>query len=249
MSHEIRQGIGGMKKKIILSAIFVLLLATYGQASFLDLLKNTLDETLQSQSGETKIDRGLKEALNVGIKNTIAWLGKKDGYFANQAVKILLPDEVRQAEKVLRVVGFGPQLDEFTLSMNRAAEKAAPLAADVFTEAISEMSFDDANKILRGDKTAATDYLKSKTYDKLLEHFQPAVGRAMKEYKVTQQYAAIVGKVQNLPLVGNVVNLDLNQYVASRALDGLFYGLAREEANIRTNPKARVTSLLKEVFK
>lgn len=238
-----------MKKKIILSVLFVFLSCQLSQASFLDALKDTLDAAGVSKTGDGKIDLGLKEALNVGVKNSIKYLGKNNGYFGNQAVKILLPEEVRQAESVLRGVGFGPQLDEFTLSMNRAAEKAAPLAADIFANAIADMSFDDANKILRGGNTAATNYLKGKTYDKLLKLFEPTVRKTMAEYKVTQQYDEIAGKVQKLPLVGQAINLDVNQYVSSRALDGLFHVIAQEEANIRTNPKARVTSLLKEVFK
>jgi hypothetical protein len=133
--------------------------------------------------------------------------------------------------------------------MNRAAEKAAPLAADIFSTAITEMSFDDANKILRGGNTAATDYLKTKTYDKLLEKFQPAVRKTMSEYKVTQKYDALNEKAKKLPLNGQSTNLDVNRYVSSKALDGLFSVLAKEETNIRTNPKARVTDLLKEVFK
>jgi hypothetical protein len=238
-----------MKKKLTFSVIFVLLLCNYSHASFWDVVQDTLNTISTTKSTNSKIDLGLKEALNVGIKNTITYLGKNNGYFANQAVKILLPAEVRKTEKVLRGIGFGPQLDEFTLSMNRAAEKAAPLAADIFSTAITEMSFDDANKILRGGDTAATDYLKTKTYNKLLDLFQPAVRKAMDEYNVTQQYDAINSKVQNLPLVGKVIDLDVNKYVSSKALDGLFYTLGKEETNIRKNPKARVTALLREVFK
>lgn len=238
-----------MKRKIVFSLLIVFLFCPYGHANFLDVLKDTLSTVSSKKTGDSKINLGLKEALNVGVKNSIRYLGKKDGYFANQAVKILLPSEVRKAEKVLRGVGFGPQLDEFTLSMNRAAEKAAPLAADLFANAISEMSFDDANKILRGGNTAATDYLKGKTYDKLLELFEPSVRKTMGEYKVTQQYNVITGKAQNLPLISKAINLDVNRYVSSRALDGLFYSIAQEETNIRNNPKARVTSLLKDVFK
>lgn len=238
-----------MKRRILLGILIVFLFCQYSQAAFLDALKDTLNTVSSTKTGDGKIDMGLKEALNVGVKNSINYLGKNNGYFANQAVKILLPAEIQKAEKVLRGVGFGPQLDEFTLSMNRAAEKAAPLAADIFTSAISEISFDDANKILQGGNTAATDYLKGKTYNKLLTLFEPDVRKTMGEYKVTQQYDAITGKVQNLPLIGKAINLDVNQYVSGKALDGLFYMLAKEEADIRTNPEARVTSLLKEVFK
>lgn len=238
-----------MKKKVLWSIFFVFLFCSISHASWLDVIQETLDAASSTKSGDGKIDLGLKEALNVGVKNSIKYLGKNNGYFANSAVKILLPDEVRQTESVLRGIGFGPELDEFTLSMNRAAEKAAPLAADIFTNAITDMSFDDANKILRGGNTAATDYLRGKTYDKLLTLFEPAVRKTMKDYKVAQQYDAIAGKVQKLPLVGQAINLDVNQYVSEKALDGLFYVIAQEETSIRTNPKARVTSLLKEVFK
>ncbi|HPD57291.1 MAG TPA: DUF4197 domain-containing protein [Smithellaceae bacterium] len=238
-----------MKKKLIFGFFFMLILCNYSYASLWDVVKETLNTINTARPAESKIDLGLKEALSVGIKNSITYLARTDGYFANQAVKILLPEEVRKTEKVLRGIGFGPQLDEFTLSMNRAAEKAAPLAADIFSAAITEMSFDDANRILRGGNTAATDYLKNKTYNKLLELFQPAVRQAMNEFNVTQQYDAINTKLQALPLIGKVLNLDVNNYVASKALDGLFYTLGKEETKIRTNPSARVTELLKEVFK
>ena len=238
-----------MKNKLIFSVIIVLMLCNYSHASFWDVVQDTLKVTSTTKSSEGKTDLGQKEAFNFGIKNTITYVGKNTEFLANKAVKILLPEEIRKTEKVLRGVGFGPQLDEFTLSMNRAAEKAAPLAADIFSTAITEMSFDDAKKILRGGNTAATDYLKTKTYNKLLELFGPAVRKAMNEYNVTQQYEAINSKVQNLPLVGKVINLDVNNYVSSKALDGLFYTLGKEETNIRKNPKARVTALLREVFK
>lgn len=238
-----------MKAKILGSVFFVFLLCSTTHASFLDALKDALNTAGAPTAQSGKIDLGLKEALNVGVKNAVNYLGKNNGYFANSAVKILLPDEVRQVESVLRNVGFGPKLDEFSLSMNRAAEKAAPLAADIFANAIAEMSFDDATKILQGGNTAATDYLKKKTYSRLITLFEPAVRKTMSEYKVTQQYDAITGKVQKLPLVGQTINLDVHQYVSEKALDGLFHVIASEETNIRTNPQARVTSLLKEVFK
>ncbi|MFO7568645.1 MAG: DUF4197 domain-containing protein [Smithellaceae bacterium] len=238
-----------MRKKIVMSLLFVLCLCQHSHASFLDLIQDALKAQTARPSQNTKIDMGLKEALQIGIENTIAYLGKKDGYFANAAVKILLPEEIRKTEGLLRGVGFGPQLDEFSLSMNRAAEKAAPIASGIFADAIADMSFDDANRILRGGNTAATDYLKSKTYNTLLTLFEPAVRGAMNEYQVTQQYDRIAGNVQKLPVVGKMIDLDVNRYVSAKALDGLFHVLAQEETNIRTNPRARVTDLLKDVFK
>jgi hypothetical protein len=238
-----------MKRRMTLSLIFVIFLHQYAYASFLDVLKETLNNVADNKLSSEKIDSGLREALNVGIKKTTTYLGKNDGYFANSAVKILLPEEVRKAEPFLRDMGYGAQVDEFTLGMNRAAEKAAPLAADIFTRAIKKMSFDDAKKILQGGNTAATDYLKDKTYNELLENFQPVIHMTMTQYKVIGKYQAISGKLQSVPFIGTVMDFDLNRYVATKALDGLFNILAREETNIRTDPKARVTSLLKEVFK
>lgn len=238
-----------MKKYFIVSIIISLCLCQQGHASFWDPLKETLNTATQTQATGGKVDLGLKEALNIGINNSIHYLGKKDGYFGNAAVKILLPEKARKLEPALRGIGYGPQIDEFTLSMNRAAEKAAPVAADIFSNAITAMTFEDANKILRGSNTAATDYLKEKTYNQLLDKFQPEVRKTMGEYNVTQQFEVLNTKAQNIPLIGQAVNLDVNHYVASKALDGLFLILAQEESNIRTNPQARVTDLLKDVFK
>jgi len=238
-----------VRKKMILSVFFVLFCCSYTFASLPDAPKDTPDTGNKTKSGETKIDLGLKEALKVGIKNSIKALGKNNGYFANSSVRIMLPEEIRKTESILRGVGLGPQLDEFTLSMNRAAEKAAPLAADIFADAIVDISFADAMKILRGGNTAATDYLREKTYDKLLALYKPTVRKTMNEYKVTQQYDLIAGKARKLPRIGHAVNLDIDHYVSCKALDGLFLMVAQEETAIRTNPKARVTSLLKEIFK
>lgn len=238
-----------MNKKIILIMVFVLFFFQYANASFLDVLKEKLNVLSGKKLTTEKTNQGLKEALHIGIKNTVACLGRLDGYYANPEVKILLPEEARKLEPILRSAGMGAQLDEFTLAMNRAAEKAAPLAADIFAKAITNMSFDDAQKILRGGNTAATDYLKAKTYDDLLKNYQPVVHKAMNEYKVIAKYEAISTKVKSVPFIGKAIDLDLSRYVSSRALDGLFCVLAKEETNIRTDPKARVTPLLKEVFK
>ncbi len=238
-----------MKKGLIFVTIFIFLICNYGYADLLNLLKDNSNEPSATKSSTSKVDLGLKEALKVGIKKTIKSLGKNNGYFANQNVKILLPEDIRKTETVLRDIGLGPKLDEFTLSMNRAAEKAAPLATDIFLTAITEISFDDAAKILKGGNTAATDYLKNKTYIKLFDLFQPAVRQAMNDYKVTKKFEAINDKVQSVPYVNKLPNIDMDKYVSSKALDGLFYMLGQEEANIRTNPKARVTALLQDVFK
>lgn len=198
---------------------------------------------------DTQIGSGLKEALKVGIENTIKLLGKQDGYLGNEAVKVLLPSGLKNMEPTLRRLGLGPKIDEFVLSMNRAAEKAAPLAADIFSSAITGISFDDAQKILKGGPTAATEHLKGATYTQLLDIFKPAVTRAMNEYDVTKKYEELMGQVKGVPMLNSLTGkLDLGGYVSGKALDGLFKVLGEQEADIRANPAARVTDLLKQVF-
>jgi hypothetical protein len=201
----------------------------------------------QSELSDVKIGSGLKEALKVGTENTVNLTGRLDGYFLNQAIKILMPEKLRNLEKGLTAVGYGPQVDEFVLSMNRAAEQAAPFAKQVFWDAIGEMTFEDAKKILSGHETAATDYFKSKTTDKLTVAFRPVVDQAMNEVGVTRQYKELVGRFQTIPFVKSE-SFDIDHYVVTKALDGLFHVLGEEERKIRTNPAARVTDLLKEVF-
>jgi hypothetical protein len=201
----------------------------------------------QSELSDVKIGSGLKEALKVGTENTVNLTGKLDGYFLNQAIKILMPEKLRNFEKGLRAVGYGPQVDEFVLSMNRAAEQAAPFAKQIFWDAVGEMTFQDARKILSGHETAATDYFKSRTTDKLTVAFRPVVDQAMNEVGVTRQYKELVGRFQTIPFVKSE-SFDIDHYVVAKALDGLFHVLGEEERKIRTNPAARVTDLLKEVF-
>jgi hypothetical protein len=196
---------------------------------------------------DVKIGSGLKEALKIGTENTVNLTGRLDGYFLNQAIKILMPEKLRNLEKGLKAVGYGPQMDEFILSMNRAAERAAPFAKEIFWDAIGEMTFEDARKILSGHETAATDYFKSKTTDKLTAAFRPVVEKAMNEVGVTRQYKELVGRFQAIPFV-KTESFDIDHYVVTKSLEGLFYVLGEEERKIRTNPAARVTDLLKEVF-
>jgi hypothetical protein len=131
--------------------------------------------------------------------------------------------------------------------MNRAAEQAAPFAKQIFWDAIGEMTFEDAQKILSGNQTAATDYFKTKTTDKLTAAFRPVVEKSMNEVGVTRQYKELVGRYQTIPFVKSET-FDIDSYVVSKALDGLFHVLGEEERKIRTNPAARTTDLLKEAF-
>jgi hypothetical protein len=177
----------------------------------------------------------------------VSLTGKADGYFLNQAIKILMPERLHTLERGLRAVGYGPQVDEFVLSMNRAAEQAAPHAKEIFWSAIGEMTFEDTRKIWSGPDTAATEYFKSKTTDRLTAAFRPVVESAMNQVGVTRRYKDLVGRFEQLPFVRSEA-FDLDRYVVGKSLDGLFHVLAEQEKQIRTNPLARTTDLLKEVF-
>ncbi len=225
---------------------------SYAQFDLLDGLKEKAMEHLGSEGAgaldQDTIVSGLKEALSVGTENTINLTGHTDGYLKNEAIKILLPQKLQAMDKGLRLVGYGPQVDEFVVGMNRAAEQAAPLAQPIFKEAVTKMSIADGQKILQGSDTSATEYFKKKTKDKLAEAFKPKVTEAMDQVGVAAQYKELVGQYTSLPFV-NAEQFNLDNYVVEKSLDGLFHTLAQEEKKIRTNPAARVTDLLKEVFK
>jgi hypothetical protein len=232
--------------RLFIARMIVLMTALPASAQF-DRIFKGLGIGQQSGLSDAKIGSGLKEALKVGTENTVNLTGRLDGYFLNQAIKILMPEKLRNLEKGLRAVGYGPQIDDFVLSMNRAAERAAPFAKEIFWDAIGEMTFEDARKILSGHETAATDYFKGKTTDKLAAVFKPIVEKAMNDVGVTRQYKELVGRFQDIPFVKSE-SFDIDQYVVTKALDGLFHVLGEEERKIRTNPTDRVTDLLKEVF-
>jgi len=193
------------------------------------------------------IASGLKDALSVGTKNAVSLTSKLNGYFGNEAIKILLPDKIQKAAELAGKLGYQKQVDDFILSMNRAAEKAAPKAASHFADAIKAMSIEDARKILSGGNTAATEYFKSKTYSKLYDEFKPSVSESMNQVGVTRAYNDMMGKVPSVPFA-KPESVDLNHYVTTKAMDGLFYTVGQEEQKIRTNPVARTTDLLKKVF-
>jgi len=197
--------------------------------------------------GDVKIGQALKQALQVGTENAVKLTGKTDGYFKNQAIKILMPEKLKTFESGLRTVGYGKQVDDFVLRMNRAAEAAAPSAKNIFWDAIGAMTIDDAKGILKGPETAATDYFKSKTTGQLTTTFSPVVHRTMTEVGATKQYEDLFGRAQQIPFL-NLEAFDLDHYVVGKSLDGLFHVVGDEEKKIRANPAARVTDLLREVF-
>lgn len=197
---------------------------------------------------DERVAAGLREALQVGTGNAVQLTGGLDGYFRNDAIKILIPAQLRTIEKALRRVGQGRQVDDFVLSMNRAAERAAPLARDIFWNAIKQLTFDDARRILSGGDSAATEYFRGKTSDELTATFRPVVAQSMNEVGATRQYGDLARRARSVPFV-HIQTMDIDAYVVAKALDGLFHVLSEEERKIRTDPAARVTSLLKEVFR
>jgi hypothetical protein len=229
--------------------IAVLLLAATPAGAQLDKVLKGLGGAIGGGGGlsDAKIGSGLQEALKVGTENAVLQTGQADGFFRNKLIKILMPKPLQTMEQPLRLVGYGPQIDEFVLSMNRAAEKSVPFAKEIFWDAIGEMSFEDARKILAGNDTAATDYFKAKTSKKLHTAFQPTVENVMKDVGVTRQYNDLIGRYKSVPFAKSIT-FDINQYVTEKTTDGLFLVVGQEEKKIRTNPSARVTDLLKEVF-
>jgi len=196
---------------------------------------------------DSKIIRGLKEALEIGTANAVKEASKLDGYYKNPDIKIPLPKAVKKAEFVMKAMGYGPEVNAFSRSMNRAAERAAPEAKALFWDALKKMTFDDARKILNGRDDEATLYFEGKTRGTLHQLFMPIVHAAMQEIGVTRTYQEVHTALSAIPK-SDLLNLDLDEYVTEKALDGLFYLVAEEERKIRKDPAARVTGLLKDVF-
>ncbi len=199
-------------------------------------------------SSDLKTDvAGIKEALALGTEKAVDGLSKANGYFGNRAVKILMPASMHKVADMARMAGYEKQVDEFVLSMNRAAEAAVPLAARIFGDAIRSMSVDDVRGILTGGDTAATQFFKRTSSDKLYAAFKPVVSGKVNEVGATRAYKDMMGSYQKVPLM-KAQSFDLDDYVTRKALDGVFYMVGQEEKQIRTNPAARTTDLLKTVF-
>jgi hypothetical protein len=235
---------------VVVSTLMILAIARFTQAQspWGDMLKGA-QKALGVGAGlsDSKIVDGLKQALQIGTGNAVQTVSKVGGYYNNPNIKIPLPGEVQKVERLIRAAGYGNQVDAFEQSMNQAAEKAAPEAKGIFWDAIKQMSFTDARKILDGPDNAATLYFKDKTYGRLSEVFEPIVHQSMSQVGVTEKYQELDQSMANIPFVGSM-RFDLDKYVDDKALDGLFFMLAQEEKKIRQDPAARVTDLLKEVF-
>lgn len=191
---------------------------------------------------------GIKEALTQGVSNAVLNLNKTDGFFGNEVYKLFLPPDAVKIEKTLRNVGMGPQVDKAILAINRGAEDAVAFAKPIFVDAIKEMTITDALNIIKGSKDAATQYFKQKTTEKLIAAFIPSIKSSLDKTEATKYYTDIVNSYNKFPTTFKKINPDLTSYVAGKATDALFDQVAKEEANIRANPLARTTDILKKVF-
>ncbi|MCK5649254.1 MAG: DUF4197 domain-containing protein [Gammaproteobacteria bacterium] len=255
-----------MKKQILVISLLMGFAGFYNSAfsGWQDWVKEA-DSVLKSTTGKSstatmtsalsndEIANGLKEALDIGVKKAVDMLGTENGFLNDQSVKILMPESMQKIDKLLRSFGQEQMADEFVTSMNRAAEKAVPQVTDVFVDAISNMSLDDAQAILSGPDTAATDYFKQNTSAQLSQLIKPYVDDAMSQAQVTQYYKAMAGQVKqydNFGLMDKYLGsaADIDKYVTDKTMEGLFTKIAAQEKLIRQNPAARSTELLKDVF-
>ena len=234
--------------KFVFSTLLLIPLLSCSQVDFNKIGKD-IDKSINSGKPLTnqEIIDGLKEALQYGSKNASGSASKVDGFFKHPVIKIPFPPEAAAVESKLRSLGMNKQVDEFILTVNRAAEEAAKQAAPVFFNAVKGMTITDGLNILRGADTAATGYLRQKTSSQLEASFRPVVHSAVQKVDVTRYWNPLITTYNKLPFVTKM-NPDLDAYITQRALHGLFYLVAQEETKIRKDPAARVTALLQKVF-
>lgn len=234
-------------KRIFLSATFILGACTSAQINQAigDVNKGLNGSSAPLTTGE--VVQGLKEALIKGISTGSDLVSQVDGYFKNPEIKIPFPPDVKKVEDRLRQLGLGNEVDKFVMTLNRGAEDAAKEAKPIFIEAIKSMTIEDAWSILKGEQDAATQYLKRTTSGLLKEKFKPVIQNSLDKVSATRYYGDIVTRYNQIPFVQKV-NPDLDDYATDRAIEGLFLMIAKEEKNIRQNPVARTTQILKRVF-
>ena len=215
-------------------------------------INQTIGDVNKAMGAETplttaEVAEGLKEALIKGISTGSDLASQVDGYFKNPEIKIPFPPEVKKVEDKLRQIGLGNEVDKFVMTLNRGAEDAAREAKPIFITAIKSMTIQDAWGILRGEQDAATQYLKRTTTPQLKEKFKPVIQSSLNKVSATKYYGDIVNTYNKIPFTDDV-NPNLDDYATDKAIEGLFTLIAKEEKNIRQDPVARTTELLKKVF-
>ncbi|HYJ38470.1 MAG TPA: DUF4197 domain-containing protein [Chitinophagaceae bacterium] len=197
---------------------------------------------------EGEASDAIRQALSQGTSTAILNLNKQDGFFGNQTYKLFLPPDASKIEYTLRDLGLGNIVDRAILQINRAAETAVGEAKPIFVDAIRQMTVTDAINIVKGERDAATQYFRDKTTDKLIAAFSPIIKQALDRTNATRYYGDAVNAYNKLPTTFNKLNPDLPSYVTQKSVAALFDQIAQEEANIRANPAARTTEILKKVF-
>ena len=211
-------------------------------------MQQVLNQLPQTQGiGGVDIAGGLREALNNGISKQVTKLTATDGFYRNEAVKILLPEELRKVDAGLRKIGLSSLADEGLKVLNRAAEDAVKEATPIFVDAVRNMTFMDAKSILMGNESSATNYLQNSTSTALYGKFNPVIKSSFTKVGADKVWTNIITKYNSIPLV-NKVNPDLTNYVTNQAMKGVFKMVAVEEKNIRTNISSRTSILLQKVF-
>lgn len=239
-----------MKNTLFLALLLIASPAFAAWSDFLDIFTESESSNAVNVSNlaDSEIIDGLKTALGNGVSSAIKNLGKLDGFYKNPRVKIPMPESLESVSKALRTIKQDKLADEFEMTMNRAAEKAVPEAASIFGNAISQMSFNDARQILEGPDDAATRYLRRTSGNKIVNRFLPIVSEATDQVGVTARFKSIMEHLGPLANWINTDAVDLDQYIADKAVDGLFLKIADEEKLIRDNPAARTSDILKKVF-
>jgi hypothetical protein len=237
-----------MKKILVFATLILFTFSAFAQGGLLKKAGSLLSKKSSTGSGlsSDQIVSGLKEALSLGAQKSGDKLSAVDGFFKDAAVKILLPQQIQDVEKKMRMLGLGKLVDNAELSMNRAAEDAAKSAAPIFLDAIKQMTVMDALNILRGTDTAATGYLRKTTTTQLTTAFMPVIEASLKKTDAAKYWNDVFSAYNKVS--SKKVDTDINSYVTSKALDGVFYYVAQEEISIRKDPAARVTDILKTVF-
>jgi hypothetical protein len=237
-----------MKKIAFLALALSLFAVPFSAYSQIKLPKILSGNKNANGVSENEAGSGIKEALTQGVTTAVLNLNKTDGFFGSEVYKMLLPPDAIKIENTLRKAGMGAQVDKAILAINRGAEDAVAFAKPIFIDAIKEMTLTDAMNILKGGKDAATQYFKAKTSEKLTAAFTPSVKTSLDKVEATKHYEGIVNTYNKFPTTFKKLNPDLTSYVVSKAVDALFDQVAKEEANIRANPLARTSDILKKVF-
>ncbi|HYM33656.1 MAG TPA: DUF4197 domain-containing protein [Candidatus Cybelea sp.] len=235
---------------VLVAALTLPLASAQGQGSLMDQGKSLLNKARPSGGGNLStgdITAGLKDALKVGTGRVVDTLGKADGFNKSPDVHIPLPSALHTVQSALKKVGMSHMADDLELRLNRAAETAMPKAKQLFWNAISEMSVDDARAIYNGPKDAATQYFRNKMSGPLADSMRPVVNQQLSEVGAVKSYDQMMAQYKNIPMVPDA-KADLTNYTLGKAIDGAFLYLGREEAAIRDDPAKQTTAILRKVF-